>query len=122
MVIRSRRPDEQKVIRGGSEFKWALGLGGAGYLIISALLVLAGGLWSEMSQPMLLLFVIYAAFAAFVHELIVDIAAMHSGWFAAFAVALITLIVGILLGFSPLALCLLWLYRRHRACLRRDGV
>ena len=56
---------------------------------------------------MLLLFVIYAAFAAFVHELIVGIAAMHSGWFPAFAVALITLIVGILLGFPPLALCLL---------------
>lgn len=56
---------------------------------------------------MLALFVIYAAFAAFVHELIVGIAAMHSGWFPAFAVALITLIVGILIGFPPLALCIL---------------
>ncbi|WP_276725137.1 OPT/YSL family transporter [Pantoea septica] len=107
MVIRSRRHDEQKVSRGGNEVRRALGLGGAGYLMISALLALAGGLWSEMSLPMLLLFVIYAAFAAFVHELIVGIAAMHSGWFPAFAVALITLIVGILLGFPPLALCLL---------------
>jgi uncharacterized oligopeptide transporter (OPT) family protein len=32
---------------------------------------------------------------------------MHSGWFPAFAVALITLIVGMLLGFPPTALALL---------------
>jgi uncharacterized oligopeptide transporter (OPT) family protein len=32
---------------------------------------------------------------------------MHSGWFPAFAVALITLIVGILIGFPPIALGLL---------------
>src|SRR5499433_525337 len=35
------------------------------------------------------------------------IAAMHSGWFPAFAVALITLIIGILIGFPPVALGLL---------------
>jgi len=56
---------------------------------------------------MLIAFVIYAAFAAFVHELIVGISAMHSGWFPAFAVALITLIVGMLFGFPPVALGLL---------------
>src|SRR5262249_15435079 len=48
-----------------------------------------------------------AAFAAFIHELLVGIAAMHSGWFPAFAVALITLIIGILIGFPPVALGLL---------------
>jgi uncharacterized oligopeptide transporter (OPT) family protein len=32
---------------------------------------------------------------------------MHSGWFPAFAIALITLIIGILLGFPPIALGLL---------------
>lgn len=60
-----------------------------------------------MSLPMLTSFIVYAAFAAFMHELIVGIAAMHSGWFPAFAVALITLIVGILIGFPPIALGLL---------------
>jgi uncharacterized oligopeptide transporter (OPT) family protein len=50
---------------------------------------------------------LYAAFAAFIHELLVGIAAMHSGWFPAFAVALITLIIGILIGFPPVALGLL---------------
>jgi uncharacterized oligopeptide transporter (OPT) family protein len=53
-------------------------------------------------------FALYAAFAAFVHELIVGISAMHAGWFRAFAVALITLIIGILLGFPPVALALLF--------------
>jgi uncharacterized oligopeptide transporter (OPT) family protein len=56
---------------------------------------------------MLIAFVIYAAFAAFIHELLVGIAAMHSGWFPAFAVALITLIIGILIGFPSVALGLL---------------
>ena len=62
---------------------------------------------SDLSPGMLVAFVVYAAFAAFVHELIVGIAAMHSGWFPAFAVALITLLIGILLGFPPAALAML---------------
>ena len=56
---------------------------------------------------MLIGFVLYAAFAAFVHELIVGLAAMHSGWFPAFAIALITLLVGVLMGFPTPALALL---------------
>lgn len=35
------------------------------------------------------------------------IAAMHSGWFPAFAIALITLIIGMMIGFPPVALALL---------------
>ena len=85
----------------------AIGLGSAGYVVIALLIALMGGLIAELSPGMLVAFVIYAAFAAFVHELIVGISAMHAGWFPAFAVALITLIIGILLGFPPVALALL---------------
>ena len=85
----------------------ALGLGGIGYMAIAVLIAVTGGLIAEMSPGMLVAFVVYAAFAAFVHELIVGISAMHAGWFPAFAVALITLIIGILLGFPPVALALL---------------
>lgn len=107
-VIRNKNADTASShTQPDSEVRKALGLGAVGYIAIAVLLALAGGLYSEMSLTMLLLFVIYAAFAAFVHELIVGIAAMHSGWFPAFAVALITLIIGILLGFPPLALCIL---------------
>ncbi|WP_342239873.1 OPT/YSL family transporter, partial [Inquilinus sp. OTU3971] len=85
----------------------ALGLGTAGYIALAMLIAAAGGLWAELSWGMLVAFVIYAAFAAFVHELIVGLAAMHSGWFPAFAVALITLIIGMLVGFPPTALAAL---------------
>lgn len=93
--------------RSDSEVRRALGLGTVGYVLIAIFLALVGGLISEMSVWMLALFIIYAAFAAYVHELIVGLAAMHSGWFPAFAVALITLIIGMLLGFPMPALALL---------------
>jgi uncharacterized oligopeptide transporter (OPT) family protein len=85
----------------------ALGLGMVAFVIVAVLIALGGGLIGELSFGMLLAFVVYAAFAALMHELIVGLAAMHSGWFPAFAVALITLIVGMLIGFPPVALALL---------------
>ncbi|MCC6987499.1 MAG: OPT/YSL family transporter [Acidobacteria bacterium] len=81
--------------------------GGVGYLAIAAGLALAGGLHASMAPGPLVLFVVYAALAAYVHELLVGLAAMHSGWFPAFAVALITLLVGMSLGFPPTALAIL---------------
>ena len=107
-----RRSEAQKAAEAAAgtsdaEVKRALGLGTIGYLIIAVFLALVGGLISDMSIGMLILFVLYAAFAAYVHELIVGLAAMHSGWFPAFAVALITLIIGMLLGFPMPALALL---------------
>jgi uncharacterized oligopeptide transporter (OPT) family protein len=85
----------------------SLGLGGGAYVLIAILLALMGGLWTEMSPGLLLAFLIYAAFAAMAHELIVGLAAMHAGWFPAFGVALITLVIGMLIGFPPVALTLL---------------
>ena len=90
-----------------TQMRRALGLGSLGYIAIAILLAALGGLVTELSPGMLIAFVLYAAFAAFVHELIVGISAMHAGWFPAFAVALITLIIGILIGFPPIALGLL---------------
>jgi len=84
-----------------------LGFGFLAYLVIALILALIGGLITQMSLGMLLAFLLFAAFAAFVHELIVGIAAMHSGWFPAFAVAFITLLIGMMIGFPPLALALL---------------
>ncbi|CAM3751625.1 OPT/YSL family transporter [Bordetella sputigena] len=89
------------------DMRRTLRLGAFAYIVLAALLALGSGLYTGMSTPMLIGFVLYAAFAAFVHELLVGIAAMHSGWFPAFAVALITLLVGMLIGFPPLALVIL---------------
>ena len=91
----------------GARLGRALGLGTGGYLAIAVLLALLGGVYSAMPVGMLLVFVVFAAFSAFVHALIVGLAAMHAGWFPAFAVALITLVIGMLIGFPPAALCLL---------------
>ncbi|TCP29586.1 putative oligopeptide transporter (OPT) family protein [Scopulibacillus darangshiensis] len=85
----------------------AFGYGFIAYLAVALILALIGGLISHMSIPMLIGYMLFAAFAAFIHEIIVGVAAMHSGWFPAFAVALITLIIGMLIGFPPIALALL---------------
>jgi uncharacterized oligopeptide transporter (OPT) family protein len=84
-----------------------LGLGAGLFVGIGALVALTGGLAASLSPVMLLAFVLYASAAAFLHELIVGLAAMHSGWFPAFAVALVTLMIGILAGFPADALALL---------------
>jgi uncharacterized oligopeptide transporter (OPT) family protein len=82
-------------------------LGALGFMAISVLIALGSGLYTHLSLPWLVAFMVYAAFAAFLHEMIVGLAAMHSGWFPAFAVALITLLIGILIGFPPQALAML---------------
>ena len=107
LTIVRRSGAEPAAGRGDAELGRALGLGGIGYPVIAILIAILGGLVAQMSVPMLILFIVYAAFAAFIHELLVGIAAMHSGWFPAFAIALITLIIGILIGFPPIALGLL---------------
>src|SRR5262249_12162306 len=107
MTISQRAEATKAVGRSDEELRGALQIGAVGYVAIAALIAAIGGLTSELSWPMLIAFVIYAAFAAFIHALLVGIAAMHSGWFPAIAVALITLIVGILIGFPRVALGLL---------------
>jgi uncharacterized oligopeptide transporter (OPT) family protein len=107
VTISRRSGAEAPAGRSDAELGRALGLGAVGYPLIAIIIATLGGLATQMSLPMLVLFILYAAFAAFIHELIVGIAAMHSGWFPAFAVALITLIIGILIGFPPIALGLL---------------
>lgn len=85
----------------------AFGFGFLAYIGVALVIAVTAGLVTKMSFGMLIIYLIFAAFAAFAHEIIVGISAMHSGWFPAFAVALITLIVGMLIGFPPVALALL---------------
>jgi uncharacterized oligopeptide transporter (OPT) family protein len=99
--------EESRLTRPIEEARRALGLGFVAYLIIALIIAVIGGIVTKMSLGMLIGFIVFAAFAAFVHELLVGIAAMHSGWFPAFAVAFITLLFGIMIGFPPVALALL---------------
>jgi uncharacterized oligopeptide transporter (OPT) family protein len=111
MLVRDRRATspfaQHEPDRDGAALRKSFRFGVLAYVGIASMLAFAGGLYAQMSIGMLLLFILYAAVAAFVHELIVGIAAMHSGWFPAFAVALITLLIGMMIGFPPVALALL---------------
>jgi uncharacterized oligopeptide transporter (OPT) family protein len=90
-----------------ADVRRSMSLGGSAFVVIAVLIALLGGLWSELSLGMVIAFLLYAALAALLHEVIVGLAAMHAGWFPAFAVALITLVIGVLAGFPPVALTLL---------------
>ncbi|MBN8941354.1 MAG: OPT/YSL family transporter [Rhizobiales bacterium] len=102
-----RKPSDKGIGGGVIDVRTTLGFGSLAYIGIAAFIAAAGGLVTEMSPGMLVAFVFYAALAALVHELIVGLAAMHTGWFPAFAVALITLMIGIMIGFPITALALL---------------
>jgi uncharacterized oligopeptide transporter (OPT) family protein len=81
-----------------------------GYVLFVAgavVLALFGGLQAGLSVWALVGWVLFAAVAALVHELIVGLAAMHAGWFPAFAVSLIFLIVGLIFRVPALPLALL---------------
>ncbi|GIN08988.1 membrane protein [Shouchella clausii] len=83
------------------------GFGFLAYVIGAMLVAFMAGLYTELPVGQLVLFILFAAFATLVSEMIVGVAAMHSGWFPAFAVTLIVLLIGIMLGFPPIALALL---------------
>lgn len=85
----------------------ALGSGFAMFVAGAIILAVVGGLWVELPWWGIIGFALFAAVAAIVHELIVGLAAMHAGWFPAFAVTLIFLILGLLLQFPAIPLALL---------------
>ncbi|HHW02231.1 MAG TPA: OPT family oligopeptide transporter [Thermoanaerobacterales bacterium] len=73
------------------------------YTIGGLIIALISGIYTGMSLPMLIWWIIFAAIAAEVSELMVGISAMHAGWFPGFATALIFLVLGILMKFPPIA-------------------
>ncbi len=90
-----------------SDMKNALSKGFIVYIVIAIGLAIATGLYYEMGIVKLIAWVIFAAVAALVSELIVGVSAMHSGWFPGFATALLFLIIGMMIGFPTLPLAIL---------------
>ena len=90
-----------------SDMKGALGKGFIAYLVIALGLAVATGLYYEMGVGMFIAWVVFAAVAALISELIVGVSAMHSGWFPGFATALLFLIIGMMIGFPTLPLAIL---------------
>lgn len=100
-------PKAASLTRSDRDVRRALSVGTLLFILGAVLVAIMGGLITELSFGYLLLFVVFAAFASFMHQIIVGIAAMHSGWFPAFAVTLVVLLLGMLMGFPPVALALL---------------
>jgi len=88
----------------------ALGLGYLLFVLGALLIALIGGAMSDLTVWGLIGFVLFAGVAAIVHELIVGLAAMHAGWFPAFAVTLIFLIFGLMLNIPVVPLVMLVAY------------
>src|SRR5437870_1177318 len=70
--------------------------GRQGLLLAAGLVIGMAGSWLKIP------------IAAFIHDLLVGIAVLHSSWLVAFAVALITCFIGFLLDLPPVALWLLF--------------
>ncbi|HSN10755.1 MAG TPA: OPT/YSL family transporter [Propionibacteriaceae bacterium] len=98
---------DDELTRDPSFVQKALVRGGVLYVLVGIALALASGIYSQMSVPRLILWVVWAAFSCIAAEFIVGLSAMHSGWFPAFATALIFLTLGMFMGFPPIALALL---------------
>lgn len=77
------------------------------FIVGAVVLALISGITSDLSIPALVAWVLFAAFAAFVHEIIVGLAAMQSGWFPSFAVTLIFLVIGLVIGLPAVPLVVL---------------
>lgn len=92
---------DERALRASLIRGFALFTGGA------VVLAVLGGLIGDMSPLGIVGWVLFAAFAALVHELIVGLAAMQSGWFPSFAVTLIFLILGLAIGIPSVPLALL---------------
>ncbi|MEO3993006.1 MAG: hypothetical protein QN229_01680 [Desulfurococcaceae archaeon TW002] len=80
-------------------------------LVMSLIIFVAGalvaglitGVSGMMSSEMFLLWVVYIGFQAWFTTLICALSGMYAGWFPAFATALASLVISLVLGFPPLA-------------------
>lgn len=88
----------------------AIGTGYVLFVLGALLIALIGGAASDLSLLGILGFILFAGVAAMIHELIVGLAAMHAGWFPAFAVTLIFLIIGLFLNIPTTPLVILVAY------------
>lgn len=85
----------------------AIGTGFFLYITGALLVAVISGIISELSAGKLVMWVLWAAFSSSAAMLLVGMAAMHSGWFPAFAITTIFMTIGIFFGFPVIPLALL---------------
>ncbi|MEM1731323.1 MAG: OPT/YSL family transporter, partial [Ignisphaera sp.] len=76
------------------------------WLIGAAALAFGLGLNNMMSLSHTVAWILYFGVGALWTTLVCALSGMHAGWFPAFATALATLMIGLLLGFPPVALAI----------------
>ncbi|WP_272675469.1 OPT/YSL family transporter [Providencia sp. PROV092] len=99
--------DSDELRQSSKRIKSTLIKGATFYFLTALALTFISQIFVTMTLPQLIGFLIFATLAALTQEMIVGMAAMHSGWFPATAAALISLMIGILLGFPPEVLAVL---------------
>lgn len=77
------------------------------FLAGALILAIVSGIYSQLSPSKLILWLFWATFSATAAMLLVGMAAMHSGWFPAFAITTIFMTIGIFFGFPVIPLALL---------------
>ena len=77
------------------------------YIICSIVLALITGVNQRMVMSKVILWIIWSTISATSTMLLVGMAAMHSGWFPAFAITTIFMTIGIFLGFDDISLAVL---------------
>lgn len=65
------------------------------------------GVLFDMSPLVMILWIIWTAFASVASMMLVGMAAMYSGWFPAFAITTIFMTIGVVMGFPPIAVAVL---------------
>ncbi len=105
----SKRDSSEKVTytQSDDQTKKNLGIGILLSLVGAFILALVSGIVTELSIGKLILWLIWATFSATASMLLVGMAAMHSGWFPAFAITTIFMTIGIFFGFPIIPLALL---------------
>lgn len=77
------------------------------FLVSTIVLAIISGVVTRLSIGRLILWIIWATFSATASMLLVGMAAMHSGWFPAFAITTIFMTIGMFFKFDIVSLALL---------------
>ena len=110
IIFKSRKKDEELAATttvSSVESKKTLVAGFGSLIVASVVTAVITGIFSGMGGGEMALWVFWCAFSSLVGMLLVGMAAMHSGWFPAFAISTIFMTVAILLGFQPLAIAVM---------------
>ncbi|WP_020573152.1 OPT/YSL family transporter [Actinopolymorpha alba] len=102
----ARHVEEQGATVDEARLRRALSEGYVLFTLGALVVAVLGGVLGHLSPLQMVGWCLLAGFAALVHELIVGLAAMHSGWFPAFAVTLIFLVLGLVIGIPTIPLAL----------------